>query len=84
MIELRNLDPWRKAVDTISSFISEGNFRFSPNGIQFKAIDPSQVVMVDYAIDKKAFSQYDIEPNLVGLDVVEFSRILSRGRHCQA
>jgi len=78
MIELEKPVALQKAVEAISSFISEGNFRFSDNGISFRAIDPSQVLMVDYSFEKSAFQKYDVEPSLVGLDVVELSKILSR------
>lgn len=78
MIELREAGHWQRAVDVIAGFISEGNFRFSDDGIRFRAVDPGQVVLVDYAIDKKFFDKYSVEPNLVGLDIVELSKILSR------
>jgi proliferating cell nuclear antigen len=78
MIELKKVDFFRTALEAISSFIPEGNFRFSDTGIFFKAIDPSQVVLVDYFIDKKLFDVYDIEPNFVGIDLVELNKILQR------
>ncbi len=77
-IELKNVDQLRKAIEAISSFISEGNFRFSENGISFKAIDPSQIVYVIFDMDKKVFEKYSIEPTFVGVDLVEMSKILSR------
>ncbi len=79
MIELKNPVHWQRAVDSISSFISEGNFRFSDDGISLKALDPSQVVLVDYIIEKASFDKYHVEPNLVGVDIVELSKILLRG-----
>jgi proliferating cell nuclear antigen len=78
MIELRNVTFFRSAVEGISSFVPEGNFRFTDKGIFFKAVDPSQVVLVDYFVDKKCFDKYLVEPNFVGVDVVEFTRILQR------
>lgn len=78
MIELKQVDFFKSAVESISSFIPEGNFRFSDKGIFFKAIDPSQVVLVDYFVDKKCFDKYLVEPNYVGVDVVELNRILQR------
>ncbi len=78
MIELKNIEFLRKGLEAISSFIPEGNFRFSDKGIFFKAIDPSQVVLVDYFIDKSLFDKYEIEPNFVGVDLVEFNKILQR------
>ncbi len=78
MIELEKHDAWQRAVEAISGFISEGNFRFSDSGIYFRGIDASQVVMIDYSIPKGFFDKYDIEPSMVGLDIRELSRILSR------
>jgi len=78
MIELKQIDFFRSALESLSSFIPEGNFRFTDKGIFFKAIDPSQVVLVDYFVDKKNFDRYIIEPNYVGVDVIEFNRILQR------
>ena len=79
-IELNDVEQLRKAMDAISLFISEGNFRFSENGISFKAIDPSQIVLVLFEMDKKVFEKYDIEPTFVGVDLVELSKILSRSQ----
>ncbi|MDD4251405.1 MAG: hypothetical protein PHX27_04405 [Candidatus ainarchaeum sp.] len=78
MIVLKNVDFFKKALEAISSFIPEGNVRFSDKGIFFKAVDPSQVVLVDYFIDKKLFDEYSIEPNFVGIDMVELNKILQR------
>lgn len=78
MIELKNVMVLQKAVNAIASFISEGNFRFSSNGLSFKAIDPSQIVLVNYSVAKSAFDKYDIEPNFVGVDIAEFNKIMQR------
>ena len=78
MLELRQSTFFKAAVESIASFIPEGNFRFSDKGVSFKAIDPSQVVLVDYFVDKKHFDKYIIEPNFVGMDLVELNKILQR------
>ena len=78
MLELKQVDFFKSAVESISFFVPEGNFRFTDKGIFFKAIDPSQVVLVDYFLDKKYFDKYLMEPNFVGVDLTEFSRILQR------
>ena len=80
MIELKNTAAWKGAVDAISSFISEGNFRFTDSGIKFRAMDPSQIVLVNFEMDKKAFDKYEVEPSFVGLDLVELSKILARAQ----
>ena len=78
MIELKNIGFFKDALEAISFFIPEGNFRFSDNGIYFKALDPSQVLLVDYFIDKKLFDKYNIEPSFVGIDLAELNKILQR------
>lgn len=78
MLEFRNVQQWQKAIGAISSFIAEGNFRFNNSGIAFKAIDPSQIALVDYFVDKKQFVRFEVEPSFVGLDLVEFNKILQR------
>jgi proliferating cell nuclear antigen len=78
MIELKKLDQWVKSINAISSFISEGNFRFNDYGISFKAIDPSQIVLVNYSIPRASFVLFDVEPNLVGMDLVELNKIMQR------
>ncbi len=78
MIELKRVELWKRSVEAISSFISEGNFRFNENGIQFRAIDPSQIVLVNYEMGKNVFDKYEIEPTFVGVDLGELSKIMSR------
>lgn len=78
MIELKNVLFFQKAINAISNFISEGNFRFSSNGFSFKAIDPSQIVLVNYNVSKSAFDKYDLEPSFVGVDLAELNKIMQR------
>jgi len=78
MIELKNVELWRKTLGAISCFIPEGNFRFNENGISLRAMDPSQIVLVDMRMDIKIFDKFDIEPTFVGMDIEELSKILNR------
>ncbi len=78
MIELKKVDAWKDAINAISSFISEGNFRFNDNGISLKAVDPSQIVLVNFLMQKAAFEKFSIEPTYVGVDLVELSKIMAR------
>jgi len=77
-IELKKIEPWQKAINAISSFISEGNFHFSDKGVSFRAIDPSQILLVDLFLDKKIFDRYAVEPSFVGVDIAELSKIMLR------
>lgn len=78
LIELRDVAVLQRAIDAISSFISEGNFRFNDNGISLRATDPSQVVLVNFSIAKNAFEKFKVEPTLVGVDVQELNKIIAR------
>lgn len=78
MIELKDTDFLKSSIEAISSFIPECNFRFNEKGIHFRAIDPSQIVLVDYLIEKKVFDSFDIEPAFVGINIAELSKIVAR------
>lgn len=78
MIKLKNVSFLKSSIEAISSFIPEGNFRFNDNGIHFRATDPSQVVLVDYFIDKSSFDHFNAEPAFVGLNLFELNKIVSR------
>jgi proliferating cell nuclear antigen len=78
MIKLKNTVLLQKAVRAISNFIDEGNFRFNEKGIGIKAIDQSQIVIIDYSIPKSLFETFKVEPSLVGLNVDEFNKVLKR------
>lgn len=77
-IELKRVEQLQKAIGAISTFISEGNFRFNDQGISFKAIDPSQIVLVNYSIEKKVFDDFEIEPTFIGIDLGELNKIMQR------
>ncbi|MBI5884843.1 proliferating cell nuclear antigen (pcna) [archaeon] len=78
MIRLKKVADLQKSINALSAFISEGNLRFNEKGISFKAVDPSQVVLVDFNLPKKAFEQFKIDPSLVGVDLTELNKILQR------
>ncbi|HZX19837.1 MAG TPA: proliferating cell nuclear antigen (pcna) [archaeon] len=78
MIELKNTGFLKSSIEAISSFIPEGNLRFNEKGLHFRAIDPSQIVLVDYLVDKNVFDSFDIEPAFVGVNLAELNKIVSR------
>jgi proliferating cell nuclear antigen len=78
MIKLKNPEIFRRSIDALSTFISEGNFRFNDKGMSFKAIDPSQILLVDFLLETKAFDEFKIEPVLAGLDLQELNKVASR------
>lgn len=78
MIELKKVELWKRGVEAISSFISEGNFRFNEKGIHFRAIDPSQILLVDFLMEKAAFDKFEVEPTFAGVDLTELGKIMAR------
>ena len=80
MIELKKADSLRKSISAISSFISEGNLRFNGEGLHLKAIDHSQIVLVNFRMENDAFDKFEIEPSFVGVDLIELNKIMSRGQ----
>ena len=78
MIKISKVVPFQSAIRAIANFISEGNFRFNEKGLSFRAIDPSQIVLVSYHADKSFFEEFDVEPNLVGLDIDELNKVVKR------
>jgi len=78
MIELNDVHVFQRSIEALNAFISEANFRFSMDGLKFKALDPSQIVLVDYEMKKNVFDKYDIEPSLVGIDLNELNKIMNR------
>ncbi|MEX2720743.1 MAG: proliferating cell nuclear antigen (pcna) [Candidatus Wukongarchaeota archaeon] len=66
-------------VDAISALIDEGNYYFSPDGLSFRAMDPSHVAMVDLELNKAFFEDYVCEEDFVlGVNFDELSKITSR------
>ena len=78
MIKLSKVAPFQTAIRAISNFISEGNFRFNDKGISFKAIDPSQIVLVHYEAPRSFFDEFKVEPSYVGIDLDEFNKVMKR------
>ncbi len=78
MISIASIHDFQSALRAISNFISEGNFRLNDRGLFFKAIDPSQVVLVSYEAPKEFFEEYSIEPGIIGVDVEEFNKVVKR------
>ena len=71
----------KSAVDSIVSLVEEGLFEIKPDGIHLKAMDPSQISMVSFSMPKSAFLEYNLpEETKIGLNIGQFSSILSRGK----
>jgi proliferating cell nuclear antigen len=80
--ELDDAKSFKQCVDAIVNLVDEGSFQASKEGLRLRMMDPSQIALVDLELPKEAFSKYRADDSsFVGLDLVDFSKILSRSRH---
>ncbi len=72
---------FKSAVDAIVNLIDEGPLEVGPGGLTLRAMDPSQIAMVSFAMPKTSFVEYDApNPVRVGLNFDNLSKFLSRAR----
>jgi len=72
---------FKKAIDAISALVDEAEFIIDEKGFSLKATDPSQISMIDFELEKKAFKEFNVEGVVkIGLDLNYFSQIMSRAR----
>ena len=58
---LKDATFFKKCVDAIGALVDEAEFILRDDGLFLKATDPSQISMVDFSIEKKAFETFDIK-----------------------
>jgi len=78
-LTIADANSWKRCVDAIAALIDEGTFEFTAEGMTLKAMDPSQIAMVDFEMPKKAFKAYDAaQKQSIGIDFSELSRVMRR------
>jgi proliferating cell nuclear antigen len=83
MMELviERADVLKRSVDAIAVLIDEAEFEVSEKGLTLKATDPSQISMVDYEFEKKAFKKFHVDGSIrLGLDMDYLNQIMSRSK----
>jgi proliferating cell nuclear antigen len=72
---------WKKIINALASIIEEVSIEVTPEGIQFTAMDPSHISMVDFHMGKEHFEEYETgEETSIGLDVDENRKIINRSK----
>ncbi len=72
---------FRSAIDAIVNLIDEGSLEIGPGGLTLRAMDPSQIAMISFAMPKSAFVEYDApNPVRVGINFDTLSKVLARAR----
>ena len=67
-----------KAIDVISELVTEVKIKFNEFGMSITAIDPANVAMVRFKLPKSAFSQFETESEILGINLENLKRILKR------
>lgn len=73
----------KRAIESVSVLVDEGTLNISPNGIDIKVIDPSQIAMGILNIPKTMFEEYTLEGDkdlVVGMNFLELSKLMKRAR----
>ncbi|MFH0905936.1 MAG: hypothetical protein V1824_01200 [archaeon] len=78
MITTKNIEKVKKGLEAITNLIQDTNVRFKDSGIYIKSVDKSQIILVDFCISKSCFDTYSIEPNLIGINILELQNMISR------
>jgi proliferating cell nuclear antigen len=72
---------WKSCISAISTLIAEAAFRFTPEGVRLRAMDPTHISLVQLEFPAKMFEEYRVkEERIVGLSVSRLDEFLSRAR----
>ena len=72
---------FQKSISAISVLIDEAEFIVGESALLLKATDPSQISMVDFALAKDAFKQYEVDGIIkLGLDLDYLNQVISRAK----
>lgn len=72
---------WRSSIDAIAALIDEGTFTIDESGIKLRAMDPSQIALVDFVLPGKGFEKLEVQrPVSIGVDLAELSKITKRSK----
>lgn len=73
----------KRIIEAVSVLVDEGALNISPDGIEVKVIDPSQIAMGILNIPKSMFEEYVLEGDndmVAGVNFLELSKLMKRAR----
>ena len=77
-VVLQDVEILKVAMDTLSSFITEGTLNFEKDGINLMAMDPSSVAMLILKILPSMFLEYNVNDEKITIPMQELTRIVKR------
>jgi len=75
----RTADVWKSISSAIMTVVDEANFEATPEGLQFRSMDPSHVALVDISCPAAAFERYECPSTIrFGFRVDDFAKVIKR------
>ncbi|OGJ13120.1 proliferating cell nuclear antigen (pcna) [Candidatus Pacearchaeota archaeon RBG_19FT_COMBO_34_9] len=78
LVKLEDPSLFSKAIEVLSELVTEARIKVNEFGMSIAAIDPANVAMVMLKIPKSAFSQFEAENEILGINLDSLKRILRR------
>jgi len=79
--QISDTKAWKSSIDAIAALIDEGTLQIGKNGLKLRAMDPSQIALVDFELPASSFEKYEVEKETdIGIDFSELSKITKRAK----
>ncbi|MCK9596850.1 proliferating cell nuclear antigen (pcna) [Candidatus Pacearchaeota archaeon] len=78
LVRLEDPSSLSKIIEVISELVTEVRIKVSEFGMSITAIDPANVAMVRFRLPKSAFSQFETENEILGVNLDSMKKILRR------
>lgn len=78
LLKLDNPFLLSKAIELISELVTEVRLKVNEFGMSITAIDPANVAMVGFKLPKSAFSEFETDSEVLGINLDNLKRILKR------
>ena len=78
LVKLDNPGVLVKAVEIVSDLVLEVRIKINESGLSVIAMDPANVSMVKFVLPKSSFSQFEVDNEVLGVNLESLKRILKR------
>ncbi|MFH1586153.1 MAG: proliferating cell nuclear antigen (pcna) [archaeon] len=78
LLKLENPNQLSRVVDILSELVTEVRLKVNEFGMSIIAMDPANVAMVGFKLPRSAFSQFETDPEVLGINLENLKRILKR------
>jgi proliferating cell nuclear antigen len=78
LIKLNSPKKLVDCISIISELVTEVKLKFLEEGLSLVAVDPANVAMIIFKMPKEAFSHYEANNEILGINLDDFKKILKR------